>query len=1558
MENSDLITNRFSPGNPNPVFFAGRKQESMQILLHLQNFRHAYSGSCPPHILILKGEDGVGKTTFLQRLKKQVQEEINYFIPVFSSIYQLVQNPNSFYKNFFGEIEKAISSSSWRREASARFFKQQGWSRIAAKISPSLASVAAELAAMEGKISALRSFFKVVPQVYQSATDLREILLFSNWFLEASDMFLLWLVDDFEQLKTAPELLEIIIPALAEIEKYQRRQLLVLALESKEMAAMVSSFQSSQDSGLEPLLHNNSLISIDSERQLPAAIENLSGYLNAWEKLVLVNIAPELDRKKITTSLKNRCAAQFTTTTIGYSGDTHIECLAQWSDKLIAAVEQLLQNNDSLRQLVFVQSDMVDSCRRLQQELALQREFSSALAIFTQMLAQLDKQLQKLPQARLVVFIENFEKWLGPEGESSKRITSFKSRRGDMLLYKSRFTLPTICFVELFNALNRSIHAIASLILVPVTSLQEFATAFTLENKARQMFGKSPTFELKPLAKYDAIHMLKETAARSRVMLTSDIAVDIYNRFGGLPLHLQYFGYQLLAELEATIPSPEIDALKESLLEIYDALIHGSNSRLQEGPDGRVRLALPADYYENQIPDSIDEFYRLLLKKIRSRLGRDIIEKLCEGPLSPAALLAILEQKHQGITEADVLAQIESMKAINLLEYFQGQAFFLHSWLKDFVKNLFEQKKSVAAEANKKITRAITRQRLQPTTANLRTRRLMPGSISPQLAPGPGKDLLIAAISWSEKGQVPSRNLLNMLSPQISLNESKDKFRDTMRYIYSLCSLLIRKLELCTDVGQAIALFKEHLSNSQNEHGLDLYSALHHTFLSKQAHAQIEQDQDYYLLSKFYLVTYAITSDSDSRDQAAAAFWQAFTRQPASEGLYRLSLEIEDIFSETASVKKTQKAHQHQQMLQAARRLLCLEKCHERRYLQQELTRLVPTHLPKEFHEHFVGYLQKLIATNCGLRQCALEVLGLYGHIAHENQQLLEQVTRLTQKAGAVGRAALTALLRLFPYLSTGQKQQVIVVLEEAVMHHPDNGRRLHILQILSQCPLLYGADELAEFFYGVIKNEGDVTVNVQSWAALARVKKMCSEDFQQEISAFLLEYYQQLLPKLSYAGLLPHTEILLHSYDEVEPLSAALDQLLTVVLAKDEVLYCVQPSPLAWIYPLLRSSQKYRVRECLHQWLSSANSQKKLVALAHLSFASDSAEQASVLAEMPPEYLPALRRMREQLCEFVGALSPEAREVLWDKCLDLAALPGSGQEMGEQLREIPESALDIALAMAGYFSQQRTARLAELMVAAIDRGLSLPGSDNITYLVQGLPYFAAAQQQQILQKCRQRLVPGEATPEELAKILAILAWSQDAEATTDDGIVAWLCDELHAHPQLLLASTTAFFTRTWEKLADEQQRDICQAIVPYLCFSEYAEPTTVFLVKAKGDAPEFMRWAYIYQFAPSTCHLAFALYEIFPELLADTLWLEENYQRVRQQDPYWLGLKMANFHQRVGSDVRAQELSNWVVENCPSLIIKREALRQRRWWELQQNNGDQARQALEEIVRQLEIGR
>ena len=1552
MENNDLITNRFSPGNSNPVFFAGRKQEIMEILLHLHNFRYYYSGSCPQHILILKGEDGVGKTAFLQRLKKQVLDEVNYYVPVFSSISQFLQGPNIFYKNFFSEIEKAISNSAWRREALGKFFKNKGWPRVAVKISPALATVASELAAMEGKVSALRPFFKIVSHAYQSPGDLKEILLFTNWLLEASEMFLLWMVDDFEQLKSAPELLEIIVQGLAEVEKYQRRQCVVLAIESREMEEMVNSFQSSQNSGIAPLLQNNTLIGVDSERQLALAIENLIGYLSAREKLVLVNISAELDRKKATTSLKNRCAAQFVTAGIRYAGDSHIDCLAQWGEELIAEVDKLMQNSDAAKQLVFVQADAIDSCRSLQQELAQQREFSTALVLFTRLLAQLDKQLQKAPEASLVVFIENFEKWIGPEGESTRRMIGAKSRRGDTLLYQSRFIAPTTAFVEFFNAINRSIHSLASIALVAVTSIQEFETAFTLENKADKIFTKSPTFELIPLSKYDAIHMLKEIAARSGVMLTSDIAVDIYNHLGGMPLHLQYCGYNLLADMVQTIPSDEIGTLKECLLKMYNAQSHGSNSRLQEGPDGRARLMMPIDYYHNNAPSTVDDFYRLLLKKIRPRLGRDILEKLCEGPMSPAALLIVLEGKHQGITEANIIDQIEEIKAIKLIDNSQGQVGFVNPWLKEFVKNLFEQKKATGTLPDKKITRAITRQRLQTSPVNLRTRRLTPSVAFAQIQQTAGKDLLIEATTWIGKRQLPSCKLLDMLSQQISLVEGNDKFRDTMRYIYSLCSCIIDKLELDTDIGQAISLLKEHLVSSQKQQGQpNLYSALNDTFLSEKALEQIEQQQDYYLSAKFHLLKYAITSDSGNWDQAVAAFWQAFTGQSTSEGMYRLSLEIEERMPRIADDKGHKQLNICQTILESARQLLSLEERDSHRYLQQELVRLIPSHLPKEFHEYFVGYLQKLIDKEPALRQGALETLGLYGHIVNENSQLLLQLTEHAQQSGPTGRAALTALMRLFPYLNKQQKRQVIIVLEEAVMHHPDLTRRQQILRELSECPLLYEADELAAFFYGAIKNEGNVSVKAHSWMALARVKKLCSEEFQQEMSSFLIEYYDDLLPELPYASLLSYTQVLLLTYDEPMQLTDSLGKLLDVLLAQSDVIYCCQASPLPPIYPLLSQEQKQRFRDRLREWLSSSNSKEKSLVLAHLPFCTDAAEQADLITAMPAEYLPALRRLGGELSEFTGALSEEARDVLWYKCLDLVALPNSGYEAVEQLREIYRSALEIAMAMACHFPPQRTARLANLIAAATDQGLPLSGDNSLLPLLHCLPYFDADHQQQILEKCRQRLVPGEVSLEELANILAILAWPQDPVTITDEEILVWLRSEMNAHPEQLLASATAFFGRTWKKLPEGLQHNICQDTLPYLCFSEYASPVTIFLVKAMGDAPEFMRWAYIYQFAPGTCHLAFSLYEIFPELLADTLWLEDNYHRVRQQDPYWLGLKMADFHQSVGSYVRAQELLNWVLENNSSLIIKRAALRQRRYWELQQSHGDQAQQTLAEIV-------
>ena len=84
--------------------------------------------------------------------------------------------------------------------------------------------------------------------------------------------------------------------------------------------------------------------------------------------------------------------------------------------------------------------------------------------------------------------------------------------------------------------------------------------------------------------------------------------------------------------------------------------------------------------------------------------------------------------------------------------------------------------------------------------------------------------------------------------------------------------------------------------------------------------------------------------------------------------------------------------------------------------------------------------------------------------------------------------------------------------------------------------------------------------------------------------------------------------------------------------------------------------------------------------------------------------------------------------------------------------------------------------------------------------------------------------------------------------------------------------------------------------------------------------------------------------------MLANLHSLVENYESLRQKNPYDLGLKMAQLHYQIGATARAQELVGWIIKKAKSPLIKLQAITMQHESQLRQNMGYDAKLSLQQI--------
>lgn len=1019
MEKESLISSRFAPEKSAPIFFAGRKEEITEFFITLKDFQQFYDCACPKHIHILKGEVGIGKTSFMLKIKKEVQDEFPSFIPIYISMDTFIENPEQFYQLFLAEVEGAINASIIRREIFFNFFKD-GYKEN--KFPESIEKILNSMD-FDNTPTFIRNFFKTIEGFYQDPTQLKEFLIFLNLILDHCELFGLWILDHFGELRGDPQFLEVIADALHEMEKFRKRFFIVLVIENSDYSTLIESFEYQAGSFLTNLIERHNLISIESNRGISAQLDMIQKYTNRNE-LPIVNI-----------SIQN-CIGQIIETIKGRYGDHLISHFSYSSP--VETLEYFYECAGSLAKLALSEIKEPYAHKKVEtilMKLHKQYSLEYMITLFKKLLLCIDEHLS---DKKIIVFWESFENII--DAKTSKFSTKFaknlRGKRGDNLIYKNEECSVSIPFFFLFHFIETITGVTSNIKFIFVTSFTTQKLEHMAEDyKIAKLFAKSPTKELAPLLKQDAIHMVREIAARSGVAIEEEVALEIYSRIGGNPVKLHFMGNYLLGKMEKELTPDDRENAEKYFLTIWSEGADYSTV-LTKGPDQRMRILLDHELLRKIGPQTMDDLYKKILIEIRTRIERNILEVLCEKSMPVIAIKTELEKNYpnlSGLNEKEILEYLEKIQSIGLVNKINNKWQIAHSLLKNFLSDLFQKKKEVIQNTNPEPIlqqKVQTKHRMHVPKNLLKTRRLTP-TAGPASMEGFDTDkikfhFLQQALGYIKLEGLPSRSFLLSLGKHTSLKAGTKNYKTAINLIHEILKILVKDLELDLDLGQVLSIAKENLASSKKDGVPNLCFAIEHTLFGESSIDQAIELKDHQLISKIYFYKHHFSAKSEYLKKAIDSFFDWFLEDFTNKSLMKYSARLEkavDSCEPRSKLKLTT-------ILTNINRLIKIELNDDKRTIEAELSHMSPLKTVEEFHPYLIRYFKKLILSNHLSNNIAISLLGIFGHL-FDDESLDISIEFITKYES---NRAIIALSKSFPYLKEKQKEKAISFLQEMFM--------------------------------------------------------------------------------------------------------------------------------------------------------------------------------------------------------------------------------------------------------------------------------------------------------------------------------------------------------------------------------------------------------------------------------------------------------------------------------------------------------------------------------------------
>lgn len=1276
MANEPVITTKFTPGNPDPIFFAGQQEKIFKYYKILQNYLSQYPNIYGENIYILQGDTGLGKTTFLKHLQKYVQNNIAKLIPMYISCNDLLGTPERFLKIFWIEFENLVQSSEFQLNTINTFLQQTNWKEILLKISPRLSSFSFINTPLP-----FQSLCDILKKAYLDIENFSEMLQIMQWILQESGLFLFLMLDDFLIIQQNSKVEQTILSSLYQIQKANSVFFFLLTIDIDTWEDIEKNIDEEPSSILYSLVKNINFLSIDNKDQvMPDAIPFIQS-LPYFGKLSMINIAPTLMVEMISRAIKGQCASQY------HLFRFHQERLKDWKSyfatiarSLILQVQDIFKKNPNIKELV----------RQLEsQEITVLQSLDVIVQLFCKLLVKIDDYLEKNNGKYSVIFLEEIEHFISDDDTSP-----LKSSR------KCRKIIPS--FLKIFKTLQKYSLHLRHISIVFLTHLPEKELSIQRNLSIENFVKICPNDTLYSLSQEEGVQILQEIGLQSGIEVPNNIAQEIYKRSEGNLFYLHYVANYLIQCMEKNIPEEHKSFYRDNILTQKKNIAHSNYPLFQVSTDGKLRIIITNELFRKFIPNTVEDLYQNYYSQVTNDVSRRVLNVLLDHPagLTKNELYTQYQQSEQAIEKTIIESSLVQLKDDWIMA--NGVIKILHPCLTKYLQNLQKQFEKRVSQ-HSKIYNTSIRGRMQ--LGFFPTRRLRPPYINTKTKEEDGDQFIQEAILWLEKGFFPTFNMLTYLSNRMTLDENNVMFKSSTHYIFQLCTYIHDKLNLDIDVARIFSLFKIYLSQSMQQYGtLDLYFACKKLFTSSDGlSVYIQNDLS---LAKMNFLLYSLSGSTQDLIRSIDFCYDCFSYFPIPEGLSELLMEIEQ---KIVSQNTESSLQEWVIILHWTRKIVTIQSdMLGLRTFKQDLETWTPIKLPPEFHSYFLKYLGKVIQGQTPLALSAIKIVGFYGHIFHQNMELLSYIIDCIETNLELSKAAIDTLVRLLPYFKEDDKQQILTGLQELFLQNTDFSLRRHILEKIDECLLMFAPSELVSFFFNCIEREENPHMQRALWKSLGMLKGVCSPDEQREILDFLLNYYEIILmQEMEIDELTNYTNILLTRLPKnLESLDNIANRFVEILEKCNNNIWNNNIRILSILYSYFSLKKQQEINKILVKWIFEKNYQKQKFAFSHLYlFYADCNNKEElhnlIVDPVNREYLCASTKSL-QILSF--QLPIPIRQRIWNEAIAYLEnfLPFETNKYNCPLLFIP--ILRTLLDLCCHYSQEENDRLANIIVTLLRR--------------------------------------------------------------------------------------------------------------------------------------------------------------------------------------------------------------------------------------------------------------
>ncbi len=1541
MENKLVLVNRFSPGNPKPIYFAGRKSELTEYFLLLQSFLQDFSaGGYSRKVHILKGRNGIGKTTFLLRFRKQIQDDVSSCIPIYISATDFSENINNFYRLFFQEAENSINTSPSHRELFLSFLRKKNWQHIALKISPSLLPLAYKLLGLDAKSQNLRIVFDVLKEAYRGQESCKEMIILWNWILQEMGLNTVLLLDHLEAMRSTPDLLETFFYNLQEMGKNARRFFLLISMNRKDFDNVNQHYSGPQL----PLVFNNvSSLSIREEKKVNVTMESLLHRLSFGEKLAVVQVSHELIATQIIQQINKNCSeCGFSVYAVPTTEVGIVQCVQLWCQELLAQIK----NRNDLK----LSDNILSECQNLVQQIFLENNFSNIFPIFCKFFTMLDSTLT----SPLVLFISNFDRLLG----SPFFGTVDKVKLVDHFSTRTNVVGCSSAFLQFFQMLEQFLRKLSKISYLLLIRLPDSEWALDSANKSALFLMNSTNKTLHSFPKIESFQLMQEIFARSGVTLTPDIAEDIYQKIGGCAIDIHFLGSYLLNEIPHYIPEEEHNILQMALMQKQDAMLPKMSQRLHIGQDGRMRILVDAEIYQHIRLSSLEELYERLLIKVKSSTAQHVLEILVENQstFTISQMLLLLEKRGHFINLENLTLELQQLSLSQWINLAEEKVEILHPYLYQYILKILQKgsltedmlpvnpETSITPNPNRSV-QTVMRSNFPKSSKSFSTRKHIPLSplsppISSMLPSGNQQDstaFLEKETAALKENYFPSPKQLEYISTYLACKEGSPNFKSTLEYLTALAHYLHNSLNLTTEVSQIIAALQSQIILSTiNQPHPDLSLVVLEIFSENSL--LFKSQKDPLTIAKIYALKYQLNHNINDWNLTIDNLYEHFSHLPVPNNVFDfiVLLENTEIKNEGISIENLKK---NKSILSWTRKLFQLHFL-QNKISTQHLQTFLPLQMPEYFHSYLIKYFEKIVQNENPPTDC-FPLFYWNAFLVSQYPTFLNLIKEwVFDKRPIVQKLGLDMLFYCLPFIGNEEQEQVRRFLEDNIVQNSGAKVRLELLSNYSQCYISYEPEDLASFFYGLIKNEENPKIKINSCIALSKLHKFCSSEFQQEISEFITENFQKTI-LLGTADIEEYLKEINHLFT-ANNLTQLFPSLFKNIEKGEDKLAIRSAQTLAYLHYLMSQEEQQKYRTILISWLAQTGIKREF-SLHHIYICyPDGIEyaEASTNFIIPEMFL----ENRVLAISWLSRCSSEVQQQIWQ--IWIGKLEETYLQNPEKKKQTLSIILNSLFAISYHFIEQTPTlnKYIADMLQNEDWELFFSSCKHIEWL---LPYLAK-EDKEVLQKLSWESMISSPPHHIWPLLLKILHGYSGASNEGNSNFFQFLVNTIKTNSNDLLEPILIYLASVQSLWPAGFGQRLKQELFVYLQFPNSAVSVIEFLLKCFKEVPTINELTQRYQYYGKTCHAAFALFEVFAGMLIKTPKLSVNYQKICRKNPIAIALQVAQFHQNSNNTTRAQELFHWIVKN-DRRTLRLSALQKIWEWNVSQQKISDAQHSLDQ---------